>query len=430
MVTELALPYREASFLLVLNIINYVMDRITYAGLLGQVFIGIAWGTPGGNWLGLQVETVVANLGYLGLLLLIYEGGLTTSFKSLKANLWLSSFVALTGISLPIALSYILIILSNATPFQAFAAGAALCSTSLGTTFTVMQTTGLNVTRMGVVLTTAAMMDDVVGLVMVQVISNLGKDSSSFTAITIIRPIFVSLAFVLAVPLACRFLVLPSTKWMNESRAKSPASMLSRLSARRETAFAVHTTAMVGMITAATYAGTSNLLAAYLTGAAISWWDSDVTHTVSFDRSSSHSRQATENTTTSQPHQTIIDNSDDQIVTVAPRLMNQGVRRTQGASSNASPPTTSTDRQCKRDWNETSGISIFERYYAQSLQRILKPFFFASIGFSIPIKRMFNGGIIWRGIVYSILMFLAKLTETLLTKLLDRKTLSHFIRAQ
>lgn len=71
--------------------------------------------------------------------------------------------MALTGIVLPIGLSFVLIVLVNASPLQAFAAGAALCSTSLGTTFTVMQTSGLSTTRMGVVLTSAAMMDDVVG---------------------------------------------------------------------------------------------------------------------------------------------------------------------------------------------------------------------------------------------------------------------------
>ncbi len=90
-------------------------------------------------------------------------GGLSTSFRSLKANLWISSFVALTGIALPIGLSFLLTIYAGATSLQAFVAGAALCSTSLGTTFTVMQTSGLSDTKMGVVLTSAAMMDDVVG---------------------------------------------------------------------------------------------------------------------------------------------------------------------------------------------------------------------------------------------------------------------------
>lgn len=78
--------------------------------------------------------------------------------------------VALTGIVAPIVMSYTLMGLVNATPLQAFAAGAALCATSLGTTFTVLRTTGLASTRMGVVLTTAAMIDDVVGMSFKQIL--------------------------------------------------------------------------------------------------------------------------------------------------------------------------------------------------------------------------------------------------------------------
>jgi Kef-type K+ transport system membrane component KefB len=169
---QAALPYHEpsivtilifASFLILLNVINHIFNRLIYVGLLGQVLIGIAWGTPGAQWLTADAEAFIVNLGYLGLLLLVYEGGLSTCFESLAANLWLSSCVALTGIALPIALSYCLMLFADATPLQAFAAGAALCSTSLGTTFTVIETSGLRHTRLGVVLTSAAMMDDVVG---------------------------------------------------------------------------------------------------------------------------------------------------------------------------------------------------------------------------------------------------------------------------
>jgi hypothetical protein len=73
-------------------------------------------------------------------------GGVSTSFQSLKANLLLSSGIALTGIVVPIGLSYTLQGLLDATPVQAFAAGAALCSTSLGTTFTVLGSSGLSTT--------------------------------------------------------------------------------------------------------------------------------------------------------------------------------------------------------------------------------------------------------------------------------------------
>ena len=80
---ERALPYQEpgivailtlSSFLYLLNLINHVLDRWVYCGLLGQVFIGVAWGAPGAQWLDRVTQQVLTQLGYLGLLLLVYEG--------------------------------------------------------------------------------------------------------------------------------------------------------------------------------------------------------------------------------------------------------------------------------------------------------------------------------------------------------------------
>ena len=78
-----SLPYHEpgivtilvlASFLLLLNVVNAALDRVLYCGLLGQVLVGIAWGTPGAKWLSESLEETVVQLGYLGLILLVYEG--------------------------------------------------------------------------------------------------------------------------------------------------------------------------------------------------------------------------------------------------------------------------------------------------------------------------------------------------------------------
>jgi len=53
-------------------------------------------------------------------------------------------------------LSFVLMAPLAATALQAFAAGAALYSTSIGTTFTILSTAGLSKTRLGVVLGSAA----------------------------------------------------------------------------------------------------------------------------------------------------------------------------------------------------------------------------------------------------------------------------------
>ena len=84
-----------------------------------------------------------------------------------------SILVAATGIAFPIALSFLLIPMTSQwksiSGLTAFAAGASLASTSLGTTYAVLFASNLVQTRVGTILATAAMLDDVVGLVMVKI---------------------------------------------------------------------------------------------------------------------------------------------------------------------------------------------------------------------------------------------------------------------
>lgn len=375
---EAALPYHEpgivtililTSFILLLNLSSHVIDKLLYCGLLAQIFLGIAWSTPGAAWLSHELEVAVVDLGYLGLLLIVYEGGLSTSWKALKQNWHLSVGVAATGIAVPIGLSYVLAPLVGATALQAFAAGAALCSTSLGTTFTIMSASGLTTTRLGTILTSAAMLDDVVGLVMVQVISNLGGSAAAFETASVIRPVLVSLALMVAVPATAKLIVGPVTNVSDAFRLKYRHDWLDKVLSWEYAPLLIHTAILIGLVIGASYAGTSNLLAAYLAGASISWWDSDIL------RSSRHA-------------------------------VNQRDSPCLDAVEGGSPPGTG---KSVSDRTEALGVLVFSQYYEPTLRRIPKPFFFASIGFSIPITRMFNGTVVWKGIIYTILMFLGKL---------------------
>ena len=82
-----ALPYQEpeisiilvfASFLILLNVVNYALDYAVYCGLIGQILIGVAWGLPGAKWLSLEAQNTIMQLGYLGLILVVYEGQRST----------------------------------------------------------------------------------------------------------------------------------------------------------------------------------------------------------------------------------------------------------------------------------------------------------------------------------------------------------------
>jgi Kef-type K+ transport system membrane component KefB len=300
------------------------------------------------------------------------------------------------------ALSFILQELVGATPVQAFAAGAALCSTSLGTTFTVLASSGLSSSRLGVVLTSAAMMDDVVGLVMVQVISNLG---GNFSAVTIVRPIAVSIGFAIFVPLACAFIIKPITLFLNSYREAYLDNSISKAFGLRHTAFVIHTTLLLALVAGSSYAGISNLFAAYIAGATISWWDSEVPHPGG-QATIGQASPAEEKTSRTEPTSGNNEPSEETSTKRSGEDIHAVHDGDVATPNTTQPPSNSTSSKKEE---RASGTAVYERYYHRPVSKILQPFFFASIGFSIPMTRMFSGEIVWKGIVYAILMTFGKL---------------------
>lgn len=265
----------------------------------------------------------------------------------MKANLGRSVGVAMTGIAVPIGLSFTLQPMMKATRLQAFAAGAALCSTSLGTTFTILGTSGLSSTRLGVVLTSAAMLDDVVGLILVQVISNLG--GNTFDPVIVVRPVVVSLGFAVVVPILCRLVVLPATLQLNAMRETSPTFKLASLLERRQTAFLIHTALLLALVFAGTFAGTSSLLAAYMAGATVSWWDSEVPHVQRARGSSS-------------PAQGPASDPEDTQLPGAETCTSRGAPDADGHGDGGG-----------------LGAEVYDCYYKPVVERVLKPFFFVRV---------------------------------------------------
>lgn len=320
------------------------------------------------------------------------SGGLCTSLKTLKANLLLSSVVALTGIGAPIALSFVLRSLLRISSLQAFAAGAALCSTSLGTTFTVLTTSGLTESRLGVVLTSAAMMDDVIGLVMVKVISSLGTSRGSFGPVTVIRPVFVSVAFAVVIPVSCAWIIAPTARYFSR-QYKSPSygRIPNRLNGDHSR-FVLQSLFLISMVSGATYAGTSGLFAAYLAGTCVTWFDDLVKSIQSLPQATSQ-----ENVSQGQENANVRETTSDG----TPDPISQDSEPNHGSST---LPT-----EDEGQITTSSGQDIYGKYYKPSVDAVIKPFFFASIGFSIPITQMFSSSIVWRGFVYAALMTFGKL---------------------
>ncbi|KAF7937999.1 uncharacterized protein EAE97_007795 [Botrytis byssoidea] len=311
-------------FIFILNVTRDLLDSFLYCGLIGEIFIGILSGMPitGTSFLSIEIQETVQYLGYLGLICLVFEGGLITDLHILRNTIWLTLSAAMIGILMPMALSFCIMGMEfdsiegsgYPTAIAAFSAGVSLCSTSLGSTFIILASANLQKTPIGTLIAGAAMIDDILVLVMVEIITALGQGQSD--SWTIVRPA-----------------IWPKTFGADIDTEKGIS---------RHTGFILSTLMLIVLVTIAACVEGSILLSAFLAGAVVRYtWQS-------------------------------VDGDED---------MDLGIDR----------PT-----------------MMFEEYYKPIMDHILVPFFFASIGFSVPVSEMFSGSILWKGIFYACLMFLAK----------------------
>jgi hypothetical protein len=171
------------------------------------------------------------------------------------------------------------------------------------------------------------------------------------------------------------------------------------------------------MVTASSYAGTSNLFAAYLAGVVVTWSDGlgneynpDFNSITSGENHLQQERPSQQSSIVSQQDDGAAANeADETTVATAERIVQPDRNPMSLASSMQTTQDTSNSPASVPVETSSTGLSIYNRYYHPITSTILKPLFFASIGFSIPISQMFIGRIIWRGFVYATLMAIGKL---------------------
>lgn len=67
------------SFLYLLNVFGWLAQVLLSCGLLGQILLGIIYGTPLAGILPQSLEESLVGIGYVGLLLIIFEGELSAA---------------------------------------------------------------------------------------------------------------------------------------------------------------------------------------------------------------------------------------------------------------------------------------------------------------------------------------------------------------
>jgi Kef-type K+ transport system membrane component KefB len=201
-------------------------------------------------------------------------------------------------------------------------------------------------TRVGAVLVSAAVIDDVTGLVMSSVIHDLGSignGSDVNLGWLIGRPIVASAAMAIPTPILTKWVFAPMFRKYIERRF----AKFDRLSN-----IMLMILVLSAFISIAAFAGTSILFGAFLAGSFLTYLPSK--------------------------------HPDGPFVVMS---------REEGEREKHKSPTF---------------VHTFECYCLDAQQHVLEPLFFASIGFAIPFLDLWTGRAIWRGVIYTLLMLFAK----------------------
>ncbi|MBD2137483.1 cation:proton antiporter [Anabaena sp. FACHB-1237] len=119
---------------------------------------------------------VISVLSELGVIILLFEIGLESNLKDLMAVGIQATVVAVVGVAVPFAVGTVgLIAIFGIDPIPAIFAGAALTATSIGITSKVLSEIGKLNSREGQIILGAAVMDDVLGIIVLAVVGSLAK---------------------------------------------------------------------------------------------------------------------------------------------------------------------------------------------------------------------------------------------------------------
>ncbi|MGQ9872313.1 cation:proton antiporter [Leptodesmis sp.] len=119
---------------------------------------------------------VISVLAELGVIILLFEIGLESDLRQLKEVGYQATIVACVGVAVPFAAGTVgLMMLFHVPAIPAIFAGAALTATSIGITSKVLSELGRLKSKEGQIIVGAAVIDDVLGIIVLAVVANLAK---------------------------------------------------------------------------------------------------------------------------------------------------------------------------------------------------------------------------------------------------------------
>lgn len=168
------------ALLLIAGKVGNFVERFGQPAVVGELAFGIllsAVGYFGWSFIGeIGANEIIAFIASLGALLLLFSIGLESNLTEMRRVGVSAMLVALIGVTVPFVLgAYILapIFFGDASTAAKLFLGAAMVATSVGITASVFRSLGISRTRAAQTVLGAAVIDDVLGLIVLAVVSSI-----------------------------------------------------------------------------------------------------------------------------------------------------------------------------------------------------------------------------------------------------------------
>lgn len=211
------------------RLMGLLARRIGQPEVLGELLAGVLLGSTLFAHLGVNHPAdprgaVLHVFSEMGVALLLFTIGLETDLRKLLRVGGVSAVVAVVGVVLPFALGYAACRAIGLSNRESIVAGAALTATSVGITARVLSELGWLREPEGQVILGAAVLDDILGLVILTVVS-AQTDGQAITFASVARTTAIAFGFLLITLIVGKLLV-PLVARISHRKARSDTVVL------------------------------------------------------------------------------------------------------------------------------------------------------------------------------------------------------------
>lgn len=231
-----------------------VFERLGQPGIVGEIFAGILIGPHVLGWM--HPTDFLRELSDLGVMFLLFRVGLEVKASELIRVGGTAFGVALAGVVLPFFMGWGICAVAGLPRMESFFTGAAMVATSVGITAQVLATRGLLDTHAARTILAAAVVDDVLGLIVLALVSDVARGAVHYVDVLLTGGLALGFtAFVARFGTSTARRVIP--------RVRSGLALA-------EGEFALAMTLLFALALLAVYAGVAAIIGAFLAGMALS----------------------------------------------------------------------------------------------------------------------------------------------------------------